>query len=64
MVLFDENGTAIESVMTQRHGEFDEPAEWNEPALRTDAGVAELGEQYGFKDIDGKQPRSVRAEFA
>jgi NAD(P)-dependent dehydrogenase (short-subunit alcohol dehydrogenase family) len=26
--------------------------------------VAELGEEYGFKDIDGLQPRSVRAEFA
>jgi NAD(P)-dependent dehydrogenase (short-subunit alcohol dehydrogenase family) len=26
--------------------------------------VAELGEEYGFKDVDGIQPRSVRAEFA
>jgi NAD(P)-dependent dehydrogenase (short-subunit alcohol dehydrogenase family) len=26
--------------------------------------VAELAEEYGFKDIDGLQPRSVRAEFA
>jgi dehydrogenase/reductase SDR family protein 1 len=26
--------------------------------------VAELGEEYGFKDVDGMQPRSVRAEFA
>jgi dehydrogenase/reductase SDR family protein 1 len=25
--------------------------------------VAELGEKYGFKDVDGTQPRSVRAEF-
>jgi dehydrogenase/reductase SDR family protein 1 len=26
--------------------------------------AAELAEEYGFTDIDGKQPRSVRAEFA
>jgi dehydrogenase/reductase SDR family protein 1 len=26
--------------------------------------AAELGEEYGFKDVDGMQPRSVRAEFA
>jgi NAD(P)-dependent dehydrogenase (short-subunit alcohol dehydrogenase family) len=25
--------------------------------------VAELGEEYGFTDVDGTQPRSVRAEF-
>jgi dehydrogenase/reductase SDR family member 1 len=25
--------------------------------------AAELAEEYGFSDIDGKQPRSVRAEF-
>jgi hypothetical protein len=26
--------------------------------------VAELGEEYRFTDVDGTQPRSVRAEFA
>jgi dehydrogenase/reductase SDR family protein 1 len=26
--------------------------------------VAELGEEYGFQDVDGMQPRSVRSEFA
>jgi NAD(P)-dependent dehydrogenase (short-subunit alcohol dehydrogenase family) len=26
--------------------------------------TAELGEEYGFKDVDGMQPRSLRAEFA
>jgi NAD(P)-dependent dehydrogenase (short-subunit alcohol dehydrogenase family) len=26
--------------------------------------VAELGEEFGFKDVDGLQPRSVRGEYA
>ncbi|MBB5378349.1 NAD(P)-dependent dehydrogenase (short-subunit alcohol dehydrogenase family) [Deinococcus metalli] len=26
--------------------------------------AAELGEQYGFTDVDGRRPRSIRAEYA
>jgi hypothetical protein len=25
--------------------------------------VAELAEEYGFTDVDGERPRSLRAEF-